>query len=703
MSQIHAGWRAYHEGDYRKALEHFEASQQWPEMVSGLALSILSLGQGSDAILLVEQQAREHRNTDLDVLLGDLTGRSGDRAGAERILQRVVNANPDHALSRSLLGEQRIRQGRWDDGTQDFIAGLASADPRATLHMRRVILDLIDAVAARRIPQAEAMRFINRVDYSIPNKDTSLNQFFGAARRAVNAQQRLDDVARTEPWSHSDTPASSAPPARPPQAKSPPPRPGPASPPQQRSTSRSRTASSTVDLSANERSPAADEMSRSASPAQQRRSQARERRQSIARDRSNLMDAGLTNMSRVLREERDANEALQQSVPPAIPPAWPSEMDEPIDTIPPIALPSRAVLGSNNTIRSGTFRLTGGDIGVEITLERCMHNMLASIQSIGDVTVPFTLQALRQLELNLLDDVFARMPDLSALYRDETAVDDQRPLALGKFLGDCLSQAFGAVWNYAQPPRASTMRVGQEEIDPLGVARAILDADHFDAIGFEQLVRQSEKGSQTSTALVARHFYVDPTPGLEGEALHMKLAEIWAAYRFVLTAIQTNAIAASLKTHLTHRDVIVFSLDQDFVPASFLAQVGPGALSSEGRTSLAYVRSTGEFLLLGSARHFARFLEVAPFELTSESLPTLLPWLQRLFRPGWRLVESEDVARRAVERTGVRTIAAPTLARQGAATRLQVNFLERATPHVMRLHFDPDALLTFTLELKAIG
>lgn len=702
MSQIHAGWRAYHEGDYRKALEHFEASEQWPETVSGLALSVLSVGQGSDAILLVEQQTREHRHSELEVLLGDLTGRTGKRADAERMLQAAVNANPDHALARSLLGEQRIRQGRWDDGTQDFIAALAGADPRAILHMRRVILDLIDAVAARRIPQAEAMRFINRIDYSIPNKDTALNQFFGSARRAVNAQQRLDDMARTEPWSYSDAPASPAPPARRPHASPPPPRHS-GSPSQQRSSSRSRTASSTIALPSEEGSSSANEVSRSPSPAQKRRSQARERRQSIARDRSNLMDAGLTNMSRVLREERNANEALQESVPAAIPPAWPSEMEEPIDTIPPIALPTRAVLGRGEAIRKGTFRLTGGDIGVEITLERCMHNMLASIQSIGDITVPFTLQALRQLELNLLDDVFARMPELSALYRDETAVDDQRPLAVGKFLGDCLAQAFGAVWNYAQPPHASTMRVGQEEIDPLGVARTILDADHFDAIGFELLVRQSEKGTRTSTAMVARHFYVDPTPGLDGEALHMKLAELWVAYRFVLSAIQTNEIAASLKTHLVHSDVIVFSIDKAFVPASFLAQVGPGALSPDGRTSLAYVRRTGEFLLLGSTRHFARFLETAPFELSSESLPTLLPWLQRLFRPGWRLVENQEVASRAIERTGVRSIAAPNFARQGDRARAQLNFLERSTPHVMRLYDNPDALIPFEIEIQAIG
>ncbi|RVU41512.1 hypothetical protein EA187_18370 [Lujinxingia sediminis] len=701
MSQIHAGWRAYHDGDYRKALEHFKASRQWPEMVSGLALAILSIGQGSDALLVVEQQAREHHHSDLDVLLGDLTGRTSKRADAERILQAAVNANPEHALARSLLGEQRIRQGRWDEGTQDFIAGLAGADPRATLHMRRVVLDLVDAVAARRIPQAEAMRFINRIDYSIPNKDAALNQFFGTARRAINAQQRLDDVPRTEPWSYGDSAASQAHPQRPAQQASPSLRDHTTSP-QKSSTSRSRTASATLDLSSHD-SATPDDAPPSPSPAQERRSQARERRQNIARERSNLMDAGLTNMSRVLREERNANEALQQSVPAAIPPAWPSEMEEPIDTIPPIALPSRSVLSRSDAIRSSSFRLTGGDIGVEITLERCMHNMLASIQSIGDITVPFTLQALRQLELNLLDDVFARMPELSALYRDETAVDDQRPLAVGKFLGDCLAQAFGAVWSYAQPPEASTMRVGQEEIDPLGVARTILDAEHFDAIGFEQLVRQSEKGTRTSTAMVARHFYVDPTPGLDGEALHMKLAELWVAYRFELSAIQTNEIAASLRTHMVHRDVIVFSVDKGFVPASFLRQIGPGALSSEGRTSLAYVRSSGEFLLLASARHFARFLETAPFELTSESLPTLLPWLQRLFRPGWRLVESDEIARQAVERTGVRAITAPTFARNEEIARVQVNFLERATPHVMRLHYNPDALVHFEIEIQPLS
>lgn len=710
MSQTHAGWRAYHQGDYRKALELFDAADDWPNALAGLALSILALGQGSDALLLVEQNARERRDTEVNVLLADLTGRTGDRAGAERILNKIIEAAPDHALARSLLAEQCIRQGRWDHGTETFIDALASADPRASLHLKRVILDLIDAVAARRIPQAEAMRFINRVDYSIPNKDPSFNQFFGSARRAVNAQQRIDDIARTEPWSYSEgsarviAPSVASPASARPPAVSARPAPGNAPAPAAADSSPPRAPKISQRPAPAQRSPAPEAPRASGARARERRAEAKLRRQAIADERSDLMDSGLTTMSRALRQERDANETLQQDVPEARPPAWPSEVQEPIDTIKPISsMAGSAVYGRNHTIRTGTFKLTSGDIRVEITLERCMHNMLASIQSIGDVTVHFNLQALRQLELNLLDDIFASMPELSALYRDETAVDDQRSLALGKFLGDCIAQAFGGVWDYSQPPRSSTMSVGQQQLDPMGVAYKIIEADHFDAIGFEQLIRQAEVGSNTSTAIIARHFFVDPTPGLEGEALHMMLAELWVAYRYVLGAILINDVANTLKAHSIHDDFIVFTMDRQFVPEAFVAQAGPGAFSNEERAALAYVRHTGEFLLLGSARHFGRFLEITGFQLSESSLSSLLPWLQRLFRPGWRLVESEEIARRAVERTGMNAIREPRINRLGQKTVLHLNFLDRTAAHRLSLSHDPDALAPYEVTLAPLS
>ncbi|RAL21733.1 hypothetical protein DL240_12835 [Lujinxingia litoralis] len=689
MSQTLAGWRAYSSGDYREAFSHFGDAPTSPESIAGLALSVLALGQGTDALLLVEQSAQQFPSPEFQVLLGDLTGRTGDRSGAERILQRLIQNYPDQVLGLSLLGEQRIRQGRWDEGTQNFIDALATSDLRATLHVQRVIRDLVDAVAARRIPQEAALRFVNRIDYSVPKKVAELNRFFAAARRAINNHQRMEPVELPEPWSQNASEVAHQAEASP-RAESPSPRP----PDRDRPV---RTAQHNLKSRASGPRPVPQETT-DTTPAQKRA-----RRTRRPQRPEPIIAANLTDMGRVMREERHANEALQENVPTAIPPAWPSELEEPIDTIPAVEIPRGSIFGGSDSIRTQAFKLTEGDIGVEITLERCMHNMLASIQSIGDVTVPFNLQALRQLELNLLDDIFARMPSLSALYRDETAVNDQRPLAVGKFLGDCIAQAFGGVWHYKQPPEASTMSVGQQKLDPLGVATSILAAEHFDEVGFAHLIRQAEAGVGTGTAMVARHFYVDPTPGLDGEALSMKLAELWAAYRFVLPVIQINEIADSLRVLSTHPAFIVMSLSREYISENFLTQVGPGALGSDQRVALAYVRQTGEFLLLSSARHFARLLEVSGFSLTEASLATVLPWLQRLFRPGWRLVENQEVAERARARIGHPQIGAPQLHSRGIrGTALQATFLDRAASWQLTLEHQIDALTPFTLSLEEL-
>lgn len=711
------GWQAYHQGQFDRALTQFDAAQG-PEALIGTTLTLLAMGRGSEAMGLAQSAAQQHDSFTLEILVADLVGRQGGRADAERRLIKAVSQYPQDGFLRSLLGEQRIRQGKWEHGTEDFIAAMSLRDPRATAHTQRVIVDMVDAVAARRIPKEDGMRFINRIDYSIAKKPQELSFFFAAARRSINANERLDRSRLLEPWSlHGQGGSGGGSAARPaaPQ-RSAAPSPSPSSMGKSVPSARSREPRGSMGTQRPTPQPVRTP-ARKTSPQNQRQaatskkpqlaqhtphahdSQLRER---LARREppQPLIGAAQKNMSAVLRHERDLNEALQDLVADVAPPVWPSQLQTPIDDIPSIGSSRDAILPGSQSINSRVFCLTGGDIQVQITLERCMHNLMAAAHSVKPTILPFIPASIARVAINLLDDFIDAMPELSSLYQEEFTVENPQLLGLGAFLGECIVQTYGAVWHYEDPPEQSKVHLGSQVLDPMGFAREFFESADFEAVSLRSLVTQADQAVKTSTALATFVDHIDPTPGLEKEALLMSLATLWVDYRFVLAETEIQPIAATIKLFdsIEVEGIIPFGIGAQFIPSAIQSAV-EGSVDMSGRARMAYVRDNGEFLILASRKHFQRFLEITDVDLSQASAGQFSSWMQDLFRPGWTFLPNPKAVAKARQRFKTDVFQAPHLRQERGSMELTVDAITASgSPRRLRLRHDPaDELSPFSL------
>lgn len=713
---VEQGWQAYHQGQFDLALAQFDA-ETGPGSLIGISLTLLAMGRGSEALALAQNGAQREGSFTLQVLLSDLIGRQGGRAEAEQRLRGAVAQHPQDGFLRSLLGEQRIRQGKWELGTEDFIAAMALRDRRAVAHMQRVIADMVDAVAARRIPKEDGMRLINRIDYSMAKKPQELNLFFAAARRGINSNERLDRSRLIEPWSlhgnagQSAPAPSSGPPEmtarqRAPQNKQP--STSPSGAPQGRPEPVAQRPAQTRPSQRPQEQLNGAASTRAPEPGGQRARTTQESRlrERVTREDQRLvqLEADQKNMSAILRQERSLNEALQDLVAPIATPVWPSQVDTPIDEIPSIGFSRAAILPGNRSINSRVFNLTGGDIQVQITLERCMHNLLTAAHSVKPTVLPFIPASIARVAVNLLDDFIAEMPPLSSLYQEEFTVDNPQLLGLGAFLGECIIQTYGAVWQYEDPPEQSKLRLGSQILDPMGYAKEFFTSRDIESVNFQALIAQADQAVNTSTSLATFVDHIDPTPGLEKDALLMSLATLWVDYRFVLMETKIQPIATSLELieGISMTKMIPFAIDAQFVPAMIENSID-GAVDSDGRARMVYIRENGEFLLPGIRKHFERFLEIAALELNQQNAGQYLSWIQDLFRPGWTILHNPEAVSMASRRAGNNSIQAPRLRQANEGAELLVDGLTAAGSHRrIRLQYRPsENLAPFNLSIES--
>lgn len=722
MAELQKGWQAYRRGDFEQAVRIFSAGEEF-SFVAGHALSMLAMNRGEEAVALIARYRQQHSRPTVDALLADIKGRQGARKEAEQLLQRTISQRQETGFYRSLLGEQRIRLGKWEEGTEDFIAAINMRDDRTFPHIKRVIADMVDAVAARRIPRQDAMRFINRIDYSASDKTQAINSFFASARRALNGNRRLDRSDVGEPWAIDGNtgPANSASSPGPRRRRSlednpptPPPRANSRQQQQQnqqqkrqrRRQKRKRKRQHRRDQRRGPRNrPSSRAPDRPASPPPRETQNDLQRRLSQRPEQSSppsdqLIEAKQKNMSAVMQDERRQNESLQDLIAEVHPPIWPSEIEEPLDVIAPIGFSKDTILRGSNRIETANFRITGGDIGVEITLERCMHNLIAAASAKKPTTLPMTLESIPRIELNLLDSFLDAMPDLDELYRDENEVDDPHPLAIGKFIGECIVQSYGGVWQYDAPIEASVIHLGDHELDPIGLAEDFLDTGDFDAVSLRQLIGDAEEAVETSTSFPTFANYIDPTSALEGEALALRLAELWVGYRFSLPDTAVQKIAASLNLIEKTYHFIAIGIDAQYLPTSFAEHV-EGALDSNGQAGMAYSRKTGEFLILASRKHFCRLVDVAGVELSHHYAPKIAGWIQRLFRPGWRVMVDQQTAQKWGQKLNTQKLAPPSLRQQDDNFVLQVHAIDGNNKlRIIQLGYRPSKPNPYQLMLK---
>ncbi len=685
MSQLSKGWNAFHRGQFQQAFEYGDQTNS----SGGLILKALSLqqdGRGDQAISLVETQLSRSPSATLEALLGDLLGRKGQRKQAERRLQRAVKRDPEQGLFRSLLGEQRIRQGRWKPGTKDITEALNQDRDRAFPHIQKVVTDMVDAVVARRIPRPDAMKFINRVDYSTADKTGAMNSFFATARRSLNSQTRMDRSSLVEPWSQVSAPGEVSPSATSSPATASPTRSAPSqkppssasTPPPQRSTSSPR---SSQRPSPSSPPTAPRESSRRSSSPQKQRLRQRPNANRPSDDEPNI-SANQKNMTVVMQQERQKNESLQELIAPVYPPTWPSELEDPIDVIDAIGFSDTNLLRGSNSIETANFRITGGEIRVQITLDRCMNNLITAAQKVSPTTLPMTPASIPRIELNLIDRFHEEMDDLQDIYLRESEVENPHALAVGKFIGECIVQSYGGIWDHALPAHDTQIQLGDHRLDPIGLATKFLDTPSFDAVDLSTLIDQAREAISTSTAFPTFADHIDPTSGLEGVALQMSLAELWIAYRFQLQETQTQAVANSIKIRDTDfEEVILFSIDAQYISTSLLKGID-GSIDGQRRTRMAYVRKDGRFLVLPSNKHFIRVFRILFGELRSDNASTVANWIGALFRPGWHVLTDKSKTKKWQEKTGHADLQAPTFeVHQSGASTLTLHGVDPRGQH----------------------
>lgn len=682
QSITHA-WHELSEGNYAAAERIFQQfvdqDTDTDEALRGLARVALHRGDLQRAESLARQAMSMDANADVQLLLGEILGAQGKRREAEQCLTHAVSYHTSDAYARALLGEQIVRQGRWEEGTNQFIQALSDdQNGDGFRHLQKVLADLVEACSVGRVPQNEAMKFVNRLDYSVPKSGPEMQSFFGEARRALNNGQPLArrDYApeKTMPDSVRQRaggrggPQSAAPPSS---------RPAPSSAPPQRRA----------------------QPSGSSSPPQ--RASSPPARQTATADSSSstgaAIDPNRKDLQALIQHERSLNRKLLDDVARMDPPAWPSEASNNIDNVPPISLDRGSVLGDASGIDTRDFRVTTGDLLAEIFLERCLRNLLVATQQHKSTTIPLRPESIVQMELNCRDGLLDKMRPLSPLYTERPGYEDFRQLALGMFIGECLATAYDGTWTYQTPASESYLEIGTMLLEPFEVVARWMGAADKDDVSLQYLARQARRASRKSTSLTITQDYIDPTRELTGAALESKLAALWASYRFSLSDTAFSQFAESLEVVSAGPATVIFKIGSKWVP-NFARGPQDAAILDDDKVALAYLRATGEFVALASRKGLARYLEASHTKLDQDAARAAIELLKNYHRPGWWVAASEKQASNLSQKVG-RSVDSPQLRTSRGQSTLVIEGVSSQGPVRWQLEFDADALLPWTLDV----
>src|SRR5690606_27025918 len=96
--------------------------------LSGLTRVFILTSNLESAQHIAELATQQAPGAEAEALLGEVLGLRGNRAQAERHLLAAVQQQPSVAVYGVLLGEQQVRQGRWQDGTDSILRALQLPD-----------------------------------------------------------------------------------------------------------------------------------------------------------------------------------------------------------------------------------------------------------------------------------------------------------------------------------------------------------------------------------------------------------------------------------------------------------------------------------------------------------------------------------------------------------------------------------------------
>lgn len=631
---VQLGWEALIRRDLEEAINQFgqgmRLNPENPESYVGMARALILMGRPNEAQPLAMQAARfAPNNAHVLLLRAEMLGEQGKRADAAQIIRQVTAREPSNGFALALLGEQRLRQGYWEDGISLFSQALNNDhDERGFAHVREVVVDMTEAVAANKIPKVEALKLVNKLDYSTPNNSTG---FFAMARRALQAGKALErnvsGATASPPQQRASTmSAHASQPQRSQQQTN-------------RTSSRRAAPSSTRDNASNVRE-----------RARQRREEQRARDAHFIVDVPDISDQHELDFVKSIRRERQLNHDILEGLATLGAPGWPSDHPEPLDTLPTMA-PAVSILSANlEDYKKDPFKVTQGSLITQIYLERCLGAMLQRIPTQLAGTITMLPEEITQLEVNLIDGLIDDLDAVVTTDLQDIEFSDPKVCALGTFLGEAAVRAHEAAWEYHDVPTNSRILHGGQKFDPFALAKKWLEASNKDTVILQEFCAQIAALVDTDKAHTATHEFIDLTKGLRGELVTIRLAELWSLYRLELARVPSVEIARDIELLESTDKVIIFALASKWTSPMPAWMWSRGKLRDSGKLAVAYLRDTGEFFNMASVKGFAQVAEHLVDGLDETSATRLIEMLNKYHLPGGVLIRTESAANQYGER-----------------------------------------------------
>lgn len=629
-------WEALKSGDRAQAERLFvsvlEQDNRDVSALLGLARVRILQKRLDDAQKLAQAASVVDNNPLVQLLHAELLGARGNRKEAIERVGHLLSVHTDMPLAQAVLAEQQIRMGFWDGGTKLFTRALTSEPGgQVFLQLQKVCADMTEAVAAGKVSAEDAARFTNKLDSALPRTQSHISTFLATVRRALSSAQALDLTQLSPQNRPTSQPASR--------------------PAQQAAQPRPNT-----------------------TPPQQQQRQARAPQ---APPRPSLIPPGrAANFLKSINEARSENAMLQDLVESLPPMSWPSDRQDMIDTIEPLAADTLSISELFQINRRQVMQVTHGSILTEIYLERARH-ALELVQR-GPLAQPvlYLPTELSRLEINMLDGLMQHLqPIITADLGIEISTRAELA-ALGALIGECVARRFRGTWEYDTVPERSTVVVGGVKLEPFTVAQRWLAASTSEGSGLDELVSTARASVPITGALIGPvEAHIDLTAGLSGRLLEVRLAEQWALYRNACARSNTVELANDIRVTMDHPELITFTLDRAWLP--------PSAQLVEGRGAMVYLRNTGEFVCGWQPRAAARAARIAAQRLDvveeQRGAGVAIQVLANTLMLGGVPIADEATAKRLNNQLGRELVHAPRADMAGAIHRITIWTLHDGT------------------------
>lgn len=661
---IGQGFEALSKGQVDVAFRFFQNESDEDSRVNiGLAQALLHQKKFQQAMLRI-QRVQQTNNADADILLAQALGSQGKRDQAIKRLVASLAKQPNQAaLIQALLAEQKMRQGYWDDSAALFIQALSSDDPRPLIHLQHVMHDITRALASKRIRPMEVTEFLSTLQRALPPQKfpAQLAQTFQASIKQSVPLQGLQPIAPIVTLSTASTQHSAA------------------HPPQRQDKRAQRAPITSAKKRQHAPRSASAPAKMLASPAQSIPAHAPLSEYNTPFVRTAFAES--------MQEQRRLNHLIQGNLQPLPASSWPSQATQQIDDIqldipPHLTVSQRA----HDQQENDKFVVTQGNIFTQIHLEECLNAMMQSIPYEVAHTLSFQPSTLNRLEINLLDGWLEDIAQLPSDPLKEIVDDDPIILALGTFIGETLTRTYNAVWNFGEQPRTSTLKIGKHTINPMKTAIDWMKSSTKEDVRLDQAEILAQRFLLASHTLPPQIDYIDPTIGLSGPALLIRLAEVWSMYFFKLARTPHTEIIPDMQEVWQNQEMIVVRIHQKWTPRLTKAMRNRGR-SKRDSFLLGYKRQTGEFFILCSRTQFSQALPSICSELNEDTSRLILRMLSQYHAPNATIVVDEHMATMWSNKTSKR-IFAPTLQTQGDAMQLIFWIVEEDQPLCWAIQYD---------------